>query len=148
MDGFRYQLNRALDILASTEERRVFAHLLAPHTPFLYDRGSTGSPPDCWPSCATLEVRASVLEMTVADWATGIDGYLAWLNPRILEAVDAIIARYPNADIVLFSDHGGRFDSSDLDEWRRTFLAARTPGRPALLADSPQPGSLLPMLAG
>lgn len=144
MDGFRYQLNRSLDLLGSTDEPRVFAHLLAPHTPFLYDaQGQPMPAPECWPNCITMEIRARDLEITVDEWASGTAGFLAWLNPRLLEAIDSILDRYPDAEIVLFSDHGGRFDESDQDEWHRTFLAARSPTRPGLFTGSPHPGSIL-----
>jgi hypothetical protein len=144
MDGFRYQLNRSLEILGSADEPRVFAHLIAPHPPFLYDaNGLPMPPPECWPDCVTLEIRTNELGITVDEWAAGIGGYLDWLNPRLITAIDQLVARHPDVEIVLFSDHGGRFLESDREEWHRTFLAARTPTRPGLFIDSPHPGSIL-----
>lgn len=68
------------------------------------------------------------------------------LNPRLLEAVDSILERKPEATIVLFSDHGARYSLADPDEWHRSFLAARTPEHPALFADRPTPAGLLERL--
>ena len=144
MDGLRYQLNRSLETLGSASEPRVFAHLIAPHTPFLYDAdGLPMPPPECWPDCVTLEMRTHKLGVTVDEWASGTGEYLSWLNRRLIETIDQLIARHPDVEIVLFSDHGGRFLQSDQDEWHRTFLAARTPTRPGLFVDSPHPGSIL-----
>lgn len=137
MDGMRSQLDRSLDVLATTNESRVFAHLLAPHIPFLYDGEKPRGMPGCWPDCNPF----NPFDMTVNPVEIG--GYLEWLNPRLLETVDAIIANHPTAEIVLFSDHGGRFDAENVEEHRRVFFAARTPGRPDLFADSPHPRAVL-----
>ena len=144
MNGFRSQLTRSLDLLASTDQAHVFAHLLAPHTPFLYTADGTPTPaPKCWPDCHTFEIRARYLDMTVDEWAIGVDGYLRWLNWELVEVIDSILEKRPNADIVLFSDHGGRFDETNQAEWHRSFLAAHTPDRTRLFASSPHPGSIL-----
>jgi len=140
MDGYRFQLDRAIEVLASTEETHVFAHLLAPHVPFLYDEVEPTPAPSCWPRC-------NLFLQEVSDWRAGMDGYLSWLNPKIVETVDAILANHPAAEIVLFADHGGRYDD-DVEERHRVFLAARTPTRPGLFSDAPHPGSLLSSLSG
>jgi hypothetical protein len=139
MEGLRRQLDRNLDLLSETDEERVFAHLLAPHIPYLYQGDSPAPPPSCWPTCGLFDLRV------INSAGPQLDGYLQWLNTRLIESVDQIIARHPDAEIVLFSDHGGRFDLNTA-EWHRTFLAARTPSRPNLFAESPHPGSILPLL--
>lgn len=138
MDGLRDRLDSSLDLLAETEERRVFAHLLAPHTPFLY--GADGEPmpaPGCWPGCEIFDIDVDRLGITLDEWAAGAAGYLEYLNGRIIEAVDAIIARHPDAVVVLFSDHGGRYTYTEPEEWRRSFLTTRGVG-----LDDPTPASL------
>lgn len=134
MDGLRSQLNRSLDVLATTDQPRVFAHLLAPHLPFLYDGDKPRGMPECWPNCNPLDMPVDSEE---------VGGYLEWLNPRLLETIDAILSNHPTAAIILFADHGGRFDRNDPDEGYRVFFAARTPGQPGLFADSPHPRSVL-----
>jgi hypothetical protein len=52
-------------------------------------------------------------------------GQVRFLNGRVLEAVDRIIAVDPGATVVVFSDHGLRRDRADMDEWFRTLFAAR-----------------------
>lgn len=66
--------------------------------------------------------------LTVDEWAAGMAGTLAYLNPHLLGLVDAVLARHPDAAIGIFADHGGRMTSADRDEWNRPFLAVRGPG--------------------
>jgi hypothetical protein len=117
----------------------VFAHLMAPHPPF----------PDgleCWPSCQVFQNDAARQGITTDEWWRRMGAYLASLNDELLDAVDAILAEHPDATIVLFSDHGGRADEVDMDEWYRTLLVARTPDQPMLFASAPRPDVILRML--
>jgi hypothetical protein len=61
------------------------------------------------------------------------------LNARLLETIDAVLEKQPQAVIVLFGDHGARVSEDDRDEWHRPFLASRTPGHERLFADEPRP---------
>jgi len=137
MDGMRFQVERSLDLIATTEATQVFAHLLAPHPPFLYDGDSPRDMPSCWPYCNIF---------TDPGGPRDVEGYLQWLLPRLIDVVDQVIGHHPDAEIVLFSDHGGRFSEDEMDEWYRVFLAARTPSRPGLFTGSPHPSSILPEL--
>lgn len=139
MNGFRAQLNRALVILEETDEERVFAHLLAPHIPYLYQGENQAPPPSCWPACGLFDLRV------IENVGPELGGFIEWLNPQLLSAIDAILVKHPDAEIVLFSDHGGRFNF-DIDEWHRTLLVSRTPTRPELFGDSPHPRTILPLL--
>lgn len=139
MDGLRDRLDASLDVLETTEETRVFAHLLAPHTPFLYDEeGESMPPPECWPECDPFDIDLGRLGISLDEWAAGTAGNLAYLNDRLIGVVDAILGRHPEAVIVLFSDHGGRWSADEPDEWRRSFLAAR-----GVLLPRATPGGLL-----
>lgn len=146
MDGLRNQLDRSMEILASTEEEQVFAHLLAPHTPFLYTAEGEAEMVECWPVCSPVDIDAATFGYTNEDWAGGIAEYLSWLNPRLLETVDAIQANHPKAEIVLFSDHGGRFDDTNGAEWHKTFLAGYTPQRPGVFGTDPRTEQIVEIL--
>lgn len=136
MDGYRSKLDQALELLASTRQRRVFAHIFAPHVPILYTADGTPlGAPECYPGCPHHDELGSMA------------GYIEWLNGKLLEIIDGIFVRRPDAEIVLFSDHGGRFDNSDFDEWTRTFLASRTPTRPDLFGESPHPHRIFDLMA-
>ena len=141
MDGMRYQVNRSLDLLASTDEWRVFAHIIAPHLPYLYEGDLPASAPECWPICSLYH---PVQDPEQAVERVGL--YLKWLNPRLLDSIDSILARNDDAEIVLFSDHGGRFSEDDSEEWHRPFLAARSPTRPKFFAGSPHPSRVLDLI--
>lgn len=99
--GYSAELGRALELLASTERQRVFAHIFAPHHPTLYKADGTPHRSACYPACPPEGELG----------ATG--GYIEWLNGQIIDVVDSILERRPDAEIVLFSDHGGRFDPED-----------------------------------
>jgi hypothetical protein len=114
----------------------VFAHLMAPHPPF----------PDgleCWPGCQVFQNDAARQGITVEEWWRRMGSYLSSLNDELIAAVDAILAAHPDATIVLFSDHGGRADEADRDEWYRTLLVARTPDHPGLFISEPRPDVIL-----
>jgi len=70
-------------------------------------------------------------------------GHLAAVNRRLVATIDAMLARDPDAVIVLFSDHGSRYSFDAPDEWTRSFLAARTPGQAHLFGESPITTNLL-----
>jgi hypothetical protein len=147
MDSLRRRLDRSLAALKTTTETRVFAHLLAPHTPFLYDvDGLPLPPPECWPGCDMFDIVIERLDITVDEWVAGIAGNLRYLNSRMIDVVDTLIATHPDAVIVLFSDHGGRFTFQDPEEWHSVFLAARTPSVPDLYSEDPRPGAVLSTL--
>ncbi|HEX2767520.1 MAG TPA: hypothetical protein VHR55_12895 [Candidatus Limnocylindria bacterium] len=140
--GLRRHLEGTLDLVARTPSRQLFAHLLAPHPPFLYADGLS----TCWPACGTFEVDAEKLGMSRDAWAAHMDRHLDGVNRRLLDAVDRVLDAHPDAVIVLFGDHGARY-GGDRDEPHRTFLAARTPGAPHLFDAEPHPHAILSVLA-
>ena len=77
------------------------------------------------------------MEISRDEWEAGMGTQVAALNKRLLSTIDEVLARHPDAVIVLFSDHGGRADSDDTAELHRSFLAARTPDHPRLFANAP-----------
>ena len=125
--------------------RLVLAHLFQPHLPFLWDaKGSPLPVPDFWPDLKLLSGQIEVMGITLDQYSASMKAELATLNRKLLAMIDEIEDRDPGAVIVLFSDHGSRY-SLELQEteWYRSFLAARTPGHPALFADDPKPTALL-----
>lgn len=137
-DSLLRHFEESLRLMASSASARTFAHVLAPHPPFIYAGGVS----PCWPGCGVFEASFRKLGMTISEWSDRMGEQLTAVNARVLRAVDEILARHPDAVMVLFSDHGGRF-SSDGVEAHHTFLAARTPGNPRLFAAEPRPDALL-----
>ena len=147
ISGMRAGIDSALDLATTTDHSRVFVHLMVPHRPFLFGPGgTTGVPRWCWPQCQIFADSIQDIGITRGQWKEGMTAQLEGLNPRLLSAVDEILARQPGAVIVLFSDHGGRMDETDRDEWYHSFLAARTPGHPNLFASTPRPDAIIRIL--
>ena len=148
MDGLRENLHGALRQIEAASARRVFAHIMAPHPPFLYSsEGVAEAAPSCWPSiCHIFDSTIENLEISLDAWANGMEGQISALNDEVLTSVDVILAREPQSVVVLFSDHGGRYTFEDLPEWHRSFLAARTPGRPELFAGASGPDDIFRVL--
>jgi hypothetical protein len=139
-ESLRQHFEGSLDLLVQQRPGNVFAHLMAPHPPLFY----AGGVPDCWPECRLLEPTIASIDMSVEAWSAELQVHLRETNARILEAIDAVLRRNPDAVIVLFSDHGTRY--GDPGEQFNTFLAARTPGRPDLFRDEPHPHAILRLI--
>ena len=134
---------------ATIDAHRVFTHVMAPHPPFLYPWGGAASVPRrCWPDCGIFVHTYVDMGLTHEEWAAGMIAQVAALNGKLLDTIDRILDRHPDAVIVLFSDHGGREDRADEAELHRSFLAARTPDHPGLYAANPEAEEVIRTLLG
>lgn len=137
------QRDRTLDVLAAarTEAARpldrprfLFVHVPSPHSPIVF--GPNGEP-----------IPANNLDNFYDDTAVGIGltreafgrryvGQVQFINGRVLEVVDAILASTSKPPVILvMSDHGsasgldwGDLPNSDFDERTANLFAALTPG--------------------
>lgn len=133
-----------LEDLSDGQGRLVFAHFMAPHPPFLYAPDGSELPgPACWPRCDLFDTHRELMPMAHDAYVHGLAGNVAAVNDRIGPVLERIIERDPDAVVVLFGDHGTRMSVRDKEEWRRPFLAARTPGRPSLFGSAPDPAQTL-----
>lgn len=115
-NGKRARLACAFDHLARLPHRGeepffALVHLVAPHPPWVHDAEGNAVYVDDGPGLGTDEEEAK--RAYVAQ--------LQWLNARLLEALDAIVAQDPDAVIVLQSDTGptrllGSYASEPSDE--------------------------------
>lgn len=147
-DALRTALARIPQVAAREGGRPTFmlSHLMSPHPPFVHNAdGSARELPSCYPgSCALYESNPRRLGLTQEEHGAALAGQVEYLNARLIETIDAVIERSPDAVIVLFSDHGTRHDPvGDVEETTRTFLAARTPGYADLLGDRPHTVNLM-----
>ncbi len=131
--------------------RFVFAHLPAPHPPWVF--GPNGEPRResvytfYNDSARDRQVDRIAAFRQALDQARYTDGL-------VIEAIDAIREASPSPPvIVIFSDHGTGtgFDhlrplESDLVERTSNILAASTPGHPGLFAEPATPVNIVPML--
>jgi hypothetical protein len=126
----------------------MLAHVVSPHPPFLFD--ASGGVPQveaCYASgCSLWTTELQVLGMTPAQYVDLLAGQIQFLNGQLLEMVDRIAAEDPDAAVILFGDHGIRFDAGVSVEYFRNFFAARTPGHEGLFPDDVSPVNVLPML--
>lgn len=134
MDQQRERLESTLDAWADSatdgRQKVSFAHIMAPHPPFLYGPANE-KPLPCWydARCSLFTVHMADLGLSDADYGARLAEHLAGVNERVIDTVERIVAADPGAIIVLFADHGGRFDKPATDEWYRTFLASRNTPR-------------------
>jgi hypothetical protein len=102
----------------------AFAHVLAPHPPYRY-----------LPGC---ELKTDLKDPSLIDWGqsdgAGGEGYATaaeCLARPVLDAVDEIIARDPDAIVLVQGDHGPKFDGMNfhrpLSEWTGGELRERFP---------------------
>lgn len=94
----KYAFNHLADLASSPSPVFVFAHILAPHPPFVFqaDGGKTG-----------LSQAFSISNMRLWRDRKGYAGQLAFTNTLLETAIDAIIANSPQPPIIILqSDHG------------------------------------------
>ncbi|NJD27541.1 MAG: hypothetical protein FIA92_04520 [Chloroflexi bacterium] len=127
-----------------TRPRFVFAHVMSPHAPIVFDaRGGPVGPHPCLPvSCNLWDGRRapSDLQPTVEQ--------LVYTNNLVVDTVRAIQA---DSDvppvIVVLSDHGSRHDDvNDPDEMLRNLFLGVTPEHPGLFPGDVTPINLIPRL--
>ena len=131
--------------LNSSGPQFVLTHVHSPHTPFvLSDAGSKPMAPACFPyGCSFWEPRLARLGLDVDEYGRQLSEQVGGLNDLVLDAVDRLVTADPEAIVIVFSDHGLRFDLDDVDEHYRSLFAARTPGHPQLFEPDVAPVNVL-----
>jgi hypothetical protein len=139
MDDQRQRVLDGLDELVAQAESRgrfVLAHLNVPHTPFLWRaNGQEVPPPHCWPACSMFAARMDAQGLTFDQFAAGLAGQVAYTNVLVLDALDRLIGADPDSLIVVISDHGARYNVSDMPEHYRNLFAVRGADIEPTLAD-------------
>lgn len=146
------QIRQTFDILKSvaaserTDPVFLFAHVMSPHTPFVFDAGGHIPALSCEPACERWTIFAAAIPLPDDEYWTRYGEQIAYVNELVLSAVDVIVDDDPTAVIVVLSDHGARASPHDLEEWYRTFFAARTPGRDGLFDNDARAIEVFPRL--
>ena len=125
----------------------LFAHIVSPHTPFLFDRSGRRPSLDCV-GCPRFGNHIDESGLDTEDFRRAFTDQLHYLNGLVLEAIDGIVEHSPDAVIVVFSDHGSRANRNADADWYATFFAARTPGQSGVFPDDVRPISVFPHLFG
>lgn len=126
----------------------LFAHVMAPHTPFVFDRDGRMPRLSCDPDCERWTIFPDRMPLPVEEYEAAYVEQVRYVNGRVLDTVDTIIASDPAAVVIVFSDHGTRADPADMDEWYRTLFAARTLDHPDLYGEQARPIDIFPRLFG
>ena len=129
LDEARERVSDSLDNWrAGNGKSFVFAHVQAPHPPFLWDDdGPVSEPLPCWYAveCYLYNGFPRDLRLTEAEYSAMVGGQVASLNEQVLRATERLIHDDPSAVIVIFSDHGTRFRDMQDPEASRSLFAAR-----------------------
>jgi hypothetical protein len=107
-----YQLHRRyilysleeLELIAGREGHKfVFAHIMAPHPPFVLDEKGNPVQPDRPYNSGD----ASGFMGTPDEYVTGYTGEIRYLNQRLMQVVDSILSRSTEPPIIIIQgDHG------------------------------------------
>ena len=148
MDQLRARVDDSLNSWVVTSgdasQKVSFAHIMPPHAPFLWGEGGTSlKPGECWfrRVCSLYTVIAADLGMTREQYGNQLGWQLDALNAKVIMAVKRVVTADPHAAVIVMSDHGSRFEPFSVERLH-TFLAARIPHEPDLLAVDPGPDAL------
>lgn len=111
--------DRMDDIARMSEPTFAYVHLISPHPPFVFGpNGEPTYPPDFW-----NENR----EYPPGPYATGYQNQLTFLNKKVLEAMDTLIAESDTPPIIILQgDHGPWLQTKE--KRMRIFNAYYLPG--------------------
>lgn len=151
-DQHRERIREAFEYLTQAavptgRPRFVLAHLLSPHTPFVFYRdGDDRSLQTCFPSsCGFWDSWVSQLRRD--DFSEAAVDQINYINREVLASVDALLAKADVPPIIIvMSDHGSRLDPNDPDEMHRNLFAAYTPGHEGLFGSDTTPVVVFPRL--
>jgi hypothetical protein len=123
----------------------MLAHVLSPHPPFLFDAdGDVPRVEACYAAgCSLWTAERAVLGIPETEYRNLLSDQVHFLNERLLDMVDRLVAEDPTGVVVLFGDHGIRFDAGVSVEYFRNFFAARTPGHASLFPADVSPVNVL-----
>lgn len=132
---------KALAAESAREPRLVFAHVLAPHPPFVFNAdGSPSERTECFWELCTFELPLR------ADVRDAVRGQISYLNDLVTDTVETIVRQSRPSVLVIFSDHGMRHDPEDPDEMLRSLFVSYTPGRPGMFPSDATPINILPKI--
>jgi len=110
-----YSLDKLQEVPELPSPKFVFAHLLSPHPPFIFDQTGNFIAPDR--PYSTWD--ASLFPGTPAEYQKGYIDQMIYLNDRLMDVVTTILENSINPPIIIIQgDHGpgAYYDTLKLDE--------------------------------
>ncbi len=136
IDAHRNRILYTLEKLSHVSEARspkfVFAHVFAPHPPFVFDQdGKAIHGGSKWLLNDGVDFLRNA---TVREYVEGYREQVTFLTRRLQETVSRLLAASPDAIIILQGDHGpgstfGNFTKTDMRERMGILNAYRVPTR-------------------
>jgi YidC/Oxa1 family membrane protein insertase len=115
------------------EPKFVFAHIVSPHPPYLFDENGEKVPTNI-----KLDNEWSEAERKLYL------GQLKFINKKTMESIDAILNKSSNSIIILQSDHGTSFLGKDWEDPSDEFIQERSKILNAILLNNDSKKSLYP----
>jgi hypothetical protein len=148
LESRREQVLEALDaaeqVAQDPRTTFLFAHLMNPHPPFIFDRDGDLPPISC--SACAFRIHIEESGMTANEFRGALTDQVDYLNHLVLDTLDATLAASPDAIVVVFSDHGSRARQVPNPEWNRSFFAARMTHYPNPFPSDVRPVAIFPRL--
>jgi len=147
-DHILFGLDQLNDVANLESPKLVFAHLTVPHPPFIF--GPNGEPRP-----ATSFREGNYYDGTIQEYLEGYRGQITYLNKRLIEIIDTILASPgPQPIVILQSDHGpgaylnwDALDQTCLRERMSIFYAIHLPDNACdLLYDTITPINTFPLI--
>lgn len=142
----REQLRMPVELPEADMPMFVWTHVISPHAPIVF--ASDGAPldPACYPTtCSFFAPWAADSGLSDAAFAKAMANQTAYIDQLLAANLRDLIARDPDAVVVLMSDHGDRH-AAQSDEWFHNFLAVRAPGHAGLFPPDAAAITILPTL--
>ena len=140
----------AVEVVAesqSADPTFMFAHVMSPHTPIVFDSEGESAPDTGSKDCSSqFHIDTTRIGLTPEEFRAAMAEQVHHINTRTVEALDAIITARPDSVVIVFSDHGARYSASVEDEWFRSFFAARTPGHGDIFGVTARPIDIFPAI--
>ena len=114
-DYILYSLDKLQEVPEIPGPKFVFAHLLSPHPPFIFDTTGEFTVPD--QPYSTWD--ASLFPGTPEEYKKGYINQMVYLNSRLIDVITAILENSPTPPIIIIQgDHGpgAYYDTLELDE--------------------------------
>jgi hypothetical protein len=116
-----YTLETLDDVASIAGPKFVFAHILLPHPPFIFDRDGNFVPPNG----PYMTWDASLFLGSTEEYQRGYTAQIAFLNKKLMQAISGILAHSPTPPIIILQGDHGPGSYFNLEELKNPCLKER-----------------------